>query len=146
MIGERRGLILYLLSIEPSLLQIVLAGILGGVAMAIYALKNGRYQNNKHFEKILVESIGGLIISGVMMSIFFTPFKTSSLIIAFAVGLVWGVIAQAIRASITRHVVEILKDGIWSKIIHSNLRKLHSIGFTNLSDEQIREYGSRYDE
>ena len=143
MIGERRGLTLYLLALEPSLLMILMAGLLGGMAVAVYALKNGRYRNNKYFEKILVESIGGLVSSGLFMTIFFGPFVTSSLLVSFAFGLGWGIIAQAIRASITRYVVEFIEQGILFKIIQSRLGVLHSLGFTNLSDEQVSEYQNR---
>lgn len=111
MLGEHRGLTLYLLAFEPTVFLIAFVGLLGGVASFLYALNNDRYQNNKYFEKCLAESIGGLITATVLTAIFFDSFRPSLLLVAFSIGLVWGLIVQAVRSAITRHVVEFLEDG-----------------------------------
>lgn len=110
MLGERRGLTLYLLAIDPSILLLALAGLLGGLAVFVYAINNNRYQNNKIFLKSLTESVGGLIIATLFMTIFFGSYEPSLLLVAFAIGLMWGIAAQIIRSAITRHVVQFLEE------------------------------------
>ena len=82
-----------------------LPGAAGGFISFIWAYLNGKYYNNRYKTKASLEIIGGMVVASFLVpGLFADVVFRRMVLIAFVVGVSWGVIIQAIRNNVTFYV------------------------------------------
>jgi hypothetical protein len=89
--------------IKATLLLSSLPGAIGGLALFIYGLKNGRIKNDQHFAKAVLEILGGFLVAS------FVAFEPRPLV-GFGVGLSWSGVIHLVRQKLTGVVLAVLES------------------------------------
>lgn len=76
----------------------------GGIASFLLAVRNGHYRNNKYVVKFSVEFFGAMLTASFLIGLLSISNYQITAAFAFAIGIAWAKILQAIRSKITKIV------------------------------------------
>jgi hypothetical protein len=83
-------------------------GLVGGLALFLYAYSKNHYKNNKYKIKFIVELIGASITATFITMLISNPMYQSTA--AFCIGLGWAKVIQIIRSKVTKLIELIIGE------------------------------------